>query len=140
MESAPYHATCVAVDGIGVFITGAAGRGKSTLALRLMAFGARLVADDQCILRRDGDALIARCPVALQGLIEARGVGVLNADALASAPVQLVVDLDQSELDRIPLRREVTLLGCKIPLLHGADAIHLAPAILQWMRAGRSER
>jgi len=127
MRATPHHATCVAVGDHGVLITGAAGRGKSTLALQLMAFGAQLVADDQVLLSCENDTLTARCPDILSGVIEARGVGVLNADPVASAPV------------RLP-RREVTLLGCNIPLLHGAETIHLAPAILQWMRAGRSER
>jgi len=140
MRATPHHATCVAVGDHGVLITGAAGRGKSTLALQLMAFGAQLVADDQVLLSCENDTLTARCPDILSGVIEARGVGVLNADPVASAPVRLVVDLNVAEPDRIPPRREVTLLGCNIPLLHGAETIHLAPAILQWMRAGRSER
>lgn len=140
MQPAPYHATCVAVGDKGVLITGAAGTGKSTLALQLMAYGAQLVADDRVLLKADGNALIASCPPTLQGLIEARNVGILNADPAPQAQIHLVVDLDTSEPDRIPPRREVTLLGCDIPLLHGADTIHLASAILQWMRAGRSER
>ena len=140
MLTPPYHATCVAVGQGGVLIQGRAGSGKSTLALHLMAFGAQLVADDQVLLSCDDNTLTARCPDTLRGLIEVRGVGVLNADAVDSAFVRLVVDLDKSEPDRIPPRREVTLLGCKIPLLHGANIIHLPPAILQWMRAGRSER
>lgn len=140
MEDSPHHATCVALGDFGVLITGRAGQGKSTLALQLMAHGAQLVADDQVLLNCDNDTVTARCPDTLKGLIEARGVGVLNASPMDTAQVQLVVDLDRPEPDRIPPRREVTLLGCKIPLLHGADNIRLAPAILQWMRAGRSER
>lgn len=140
MTAVPYHATCVAVGGGGVLITGRSGCGKSTLALQLMAYGARLVADDQVLLSRDDDTLAARCPKPLRGLIEARGVGLLNAEPVDAAPVRLVVDLDTREAERIPPERNVALLGCRIPLLHGADAIHLAPAVLQWMRAGRSER
>jgi len=41
------HASCVAVDGKGLLITGASGSGKSALALQLMAFGAHLIADDR---------------------------------------------------------------------------------------------
>ncbi|MBM3488544.1 MAG: hypothetical protein FJX67_18250, partial [Alphaproteobacteria bacterium] len=44
------HATCIAVDGIGVLVRGASGAGKSDLALRLIDAGARLVADDQVLV------------------------------------------------------------------------------------------
>jgi len=139
-DNPPLHASCVAVGRDAVLILGAAGAGKSALALELMAFGGTLVADDRVSLAVEEGALIATCPPSIAGLIEARGVGILNAETQDSAHVVLVVDLDQTEVDRIPSRREVTLLGCDIPLLHRPNGIHLPSAILQWMRAGRSER
>lgn len=139
-ENSPLHASCVAVGDDAILILGASGAGKSALALELMALGATLVADDRVILNVEGDVLTATCPLTLVGLIEARGVGVLNAKTLPHARVSLAVDLDQAEMDRIPPRRQVTLLGCEIPLLYRPNGIHLPSAILQWMRAGRSER
>jgi HPr kinase/phosphorylase len=68
------HASVVAVDGAGVLILGASGAGKSGLALRMIALGALLVSDDQVLLERCGDVLVARAPETLSGLIEARGV------------------------------------------------------------------
>ena len=62
------HATTVAIDGRGVLDRGAPGGGKSDLALRLIDAGARLVADDQNGLRRDGGRLIAAAPAAWQYL------------------------------------------------------------------------
>ena len=76
------HATCVAVEGRGVLITGPSGAGKSSLALALMAYGARLVADDRVTLSQVDGALWATCPPTIRGMIEARGIGLLNADAL----------------------------------------------------------
>lgn len=105
-----------------------------------MAFGGTLVADDRVDLRAEAGELIARCPPTLKNLIEARGVGILNACAQDQATVCLIVDMDKEETERVPPRREVTLLHCNIPLLHRTDAIHQASAILQWLRAGRSER
>ncbi|SEW46426.1 Hpr(Ser) kinase/phosphatase [Cognatiyoonia koreensis] len=136
----PLHATCVAVGGAGVLITGASGSGKSNLALQMLALGAVLVADDRVLLTETDGHLMATCPPTLVGLIEARGIGILNAQSCAGAPVRLAVDLSTVETERIPPRREVTLLGVHIPLFHRASDIHLASAILQFMRAGRSER
>ena len=56
------HATCVAVEGRGVLITGPSGSGKSSLALALMAHGARLVADDRVTLSLREGTLWATCP------------------------------------------------------------------------------
>ncbi len=64
------HASCVAYGGRGVLILGASGRGKSALALRLMALGAVLVADDRTDLCREGDSVMARAPDAIKGMIE----------------------------------------------------------------------
>ncbi len=134
------HASCVAVDGAAVLILGPSGAGKSALALTLMAYGAQLVADDQVDLALEDGRVVVRAPVMIAGLIEARGVGILNADAIPKAPLVLVVDLDVVELDRVPTLRQIAILGCELPLLHRIDALHFGPAILQFLRAGRSDR
>ena len=134
------HGSCVAVDGAAVLILGQSGAGKSALALRLMAYGARLVADDQVDLCLEDGCVMARAPKGIAGLIEARGVGILNADAIVKAPLALVVDLDVEETERIPPQRVMTLSGCALPLLHRSDALHFDAAILQFLRDGRSDR
>lgn len=131
------HASCVAQGGRAVLIRGASGAGKSSLALELMARGAELVADDRVILTREGGALIARAPETLAGMIEARGVGILNARPAGSAPVALVVDLDHLETDRLPPQRSTNLLGVSLTLLHNTDTAAFAAAILQYLREGR---
>ena len=133
------HATTVALEGRALLIEGASGAGKSALALQLMAFGAALVSDDRTDLHRDGEQVIASAPPAIRGLIEARGLGLLNADTAPPAPVAALVDLDRIETDRLPPLRQVTLLGCRLPLLLRVESIHFAPALLQFLRAGRSE-
>lgn len=125
------------LDGAAVLILGAAGSGKSTLALELMAYGATLVADDRVLLTVEQGQLTARCPPAIQGMIEARGVGILNAAHVSHSQVVLAVDLDQQEVARLPPRRLVTFLGVALPLLHRVNQAHFAPAILQYLRAGR---
>lgn len=133
------HASCIALEGRALLITGASGRGKSSLALELMALGARLVADDRTDLTRQEGQVVAESPSAIKGLIEARGVGLLRADPAGPTPVALAVDLDLREQERLPPPRHIRLLGCDIPLLRGAEMPHLGPALLQLLKAGRQE-
>lgn len=132
------HATAVALDpGRGVLILGPSGAGKSALALRLMALGATLVADDRVDLRVGEGGVIASAPAVLSGLIEARGAGILRAAALASARIVLVVDLSAPETERLPPMRHREILGVPLPLVLRLQDGHLEAAILQWLRGGR---
>lgn len=120
-----------------MLIRGPSGAGKSSLGLELMAGGARLVADDRTELSREGERLVARCPAAIRGLIEARGVGILRAEPVGAA-VELVVDLGEEEPERLPPWREAVLLGLPLPCLHKPLTGHFAAAILQYLKGGRS--
>ena len=131
------HASCVALQDKGLLILGPSGSGKSALALQLMALGAVLVADDYTDLARGEGGVIARCPAALRGLIEARGIGILRADTVAQAPVALVVDLGRVETERLPPKRQFALLGLVFDLVLGQDGDHFPAAVLQALRAGR---
>ena len=122
-----------------MLIRGASGSGKSALGLELLAHGAGLVADDRTELSVEGGRVVARCPPAIRGLIEARGVGLLRAEVLEAAVVALVVDLDRSEPERLPPWREAELLGVPLPCLHKPLKGHFAAAIFQYVKAGRSE-
>ncbi|WP_110814095.1 HPr kinase/phosphatase C-terminal domain-containing protein [Pseudoroseicyclus aestuarii] len=133
------HATCAAWQGRAVLIGGASGSGKSALGLALLGWGCDLVADDRTLLGVEGGALTARCPPRLQGLIEARGVGLLAARAVPEARVALAVTLDSIETERLPPRRSISLLGIEIPFLHKVETAHFAAAILQYLKAGRSD-
>ena len=133
--TAPIHASCIAVEGRGLLILGPSGCGKSALSLSLMALGATLVADDRtCLADRDG-ALWASAPDTLHGRIEARGLGILLADA-APATVVAAVDLGREETERLPYPRSRAFLGHTLPLHYRVDAPHFAPALAQYLRAG----
>ena len=138
MADRPLHASAVAIDGRAVLITGPSGSGKSSLALDLLALGARLVADDGVIIRREGERLLARSPDPIRGLIEARGVGLLRAEPLDDMPVTLVVDLGTTETERLPPWRTTTIAGITIPLLHKVESVHFAAAVRQYLAHGRS--
>lgn len=132
------HASAVAWDGRAALILGPSGAGKSALALQLMAFGATLVADDRVEVSRRGNRLVAACPPAIRGLIEARGVGILAAEVLPEADIALAVDLSVAETERLPPRREMTLLGIVLPLVHRGESGHFPAAVLQYLKRGRN--
>lgn len=141
-ETAPrariIHAGCVALGNRGVLILGSSGTGKSALALQLMAFGCELVSDDRTALAARGGVVVAAAPLPIRGRIEARGVGILSARARAAARVALVVDMNETEGERLPPMRTYTLLGVELPLLHRVESPHFPAAILQYLKGGRS--
>lgn len=112
------HATCVQLDGRGVLLLGASGSGKSDLALRLIDAGALLVGDDQLLIERIGERLLARAVPTLAGLLEVRGVGILRLPCCTLCTIDLVVELDRSrELPRLPEGQSHSLLGLELPCL-----------------------
>jgi len=121
-DSSLIHATAIAMEGDAILLRGPPGAGKSDLALRLIEDGARLIADDQALLRRADNHVLVRAPAAVAGLIEVRGIGILRIDFLDEAPLGLVVDLvAPTEVERIPDDRFEVVLGLPI------RAIALAP-------------
>jgi serine kinase of HPr protein (carbohydrate metabolism regulator) len=109
-------------------LRGASGIGKSELGLELLSRGHKLVADDIVEWRREpGGRVIGRCPPLLEGFIEVRGLGILNARALygaaaviESAALDLVIDLgvrgDATAEERLGGRRAShTVLGVTVP-------------------------
>src|ERR1044071_6207055 len=111
------HASTVASEGRAVLITGPSGSGKSDLALRLLDRGFALVSDDQTLVRRDGERLIASAPSTIAGKLEVRGIGIIEMEAASDVPIALVVELT-SEIERLPEdNRKHAILGVSIPLI-----------------------
>lgn len=111
------HASCVqlarageafgAPEDTGILILGESGAGKSDLALRLIAQGAKLVADDRVEIFLENGQLIARAPESIAGLIEIRNVGIASLPYTDEARVALAVLLGSDEnLPRLPEREQ----------------------------------
>jgi serine kinase of HPr protein (carbohydrate metabolism regulator) len=111
------HASTVALDGRAVMISGPSGSGKSDLALRMLDRGFRLVSDDQTIVRKDGNRLLATAPPTIAGKLEVRGIGIVEMERVDNIPVALIVELT-SDIQRVPDdSRERPILGIRIPLV-----------------------
>ena len=117
LSSETLHASTVALDGRAVMISGPSGSGKSDLALRLLDRGFVLVSDDQTIVCRVGDRLIASAPPNIAGKLEIRGVGIVDMETVEDMPVALLVELT-SDIQRLPDdSRERPVLGIALPLI-----------------------
>lgn len=132
-ETLLVHATAVAIGGRALLLRGPSGSGKSDLALRLIDAGARLIADDYSKLQREGDAILVRAPEAISGLIEARGVGILEVEPLEAAPLALIVDMvAPQQVERLPDPGSETIFGLAIPVVAIAPFEASAPAKLRF--------
>jgi HPr kinase/phosphorylase len=95
------HGSCAARAGAGVLLIGPPGSGKSDLLLRLLDRGFELVADD----RVEIDDGMARAPMALAGLLEIRGLGIVRLPHARHARLALAVRMVAGgEVPRLPER------------------------------------
>jgi serine kinase of HPr protein (carbohydrate metabolism regulator) len=116
-ETVRIHATSVALgeavrrfgctEDVAVLILGEPGAGKSDLALRLIAAGGCLIADDQTILRVLEGVLHAECPKTIEGLFEIRGAGIVRLEHAGPRRVALAVKLEaHARHERLPSAAE----------------------------------
>lgn len=122
------HGVLVDVYGVGVLLTGKSGVGKSEAALELVKRGHQLVADDVVdICRISDERLIGTCPERVRHLMEIRGIGVIDVQAMFgigavsfSKSIDLIMELVATEenepIDRIGLEdHTVEILGVPVP-------------------------
>ncbi|WP_395685428.1 HPr kinase/phosphorylase [Aestuariivirga sp.] len=143
-ETALMHGTCLALGEDGVLLLGEPGSGKSDLALRLIdAAGgglsghlrpARLVADDQVLIRRQASRLMATAPPALSGMLEIRGLGLARVTTVPEIALTLAVRLTPAnEIERMPdlASARIGILGIGLPLIRLDPIMASAPARLR---------
>ena len=99
-----------------MLISGESGLGKSELGLELISRGHGLVADDAVELHRIGPTTLeGRCPPLLHGLLEVRGIGLMDIKTVFGETavrrkmrLKLIVHLlrrstHENEYERLPL-------------------------------------
>ena len=122
------HGVLVDVYGVGVFLSGKSGVGKSEAAIELIKRGHQLVADDVVdICRIADDRLIGTCPEKIRYLMEIRGIGVIDIKAMfgigavaKSKSIDLIIELEtwdeNKAYDRIGIQDdEIEILGVRVP-------------------------
>lgn len=122
------HGVLVDVYGVGVFLMGESGIGKSETALELIKRGHRLVADDAVEIKKVADnRLIGEAPELIRHFMEIRGIGIIDIKAMYGVgavinnkPLDLVIYMEfwdnNKEYDRLGLEEEYTeILGVKLP-------------------------
>ena len=133
------HAGLVALRQGGVWrgalVEGASGTGKSDLALRALDAGFRLVADDRVVVFQAGGRLYGKPHEALAGLIEVRGLGVVDVGAVPFCEVALVIRCvqDPEAVERLPDPRRVTITGVSVPVFDLWPREPAAPAKIRRM-------
>jgi HPr kinase/phosphorylase len=150
------HATAVALGGAtapfgattdsAVLLTGDSGAGKSDVALRLIAAGAKLISDDQTELFIDEGRVFADAPKSIGGAMEIRGVGIVQLEKAPASPLVLAVRLEAGvKVPRLPEPAFYALpsrlqTNVKLPLLTFDGADPSTPAKIAAAAAGLLNR
>ena len=120
---ATVHATAVSLSSKSVLILGESGRGKSSFAFQLLAMGGHLISDDLVLLTAKADHILTahpRGPVR-DVQIEARGLGILTLPAGNASRLGVIVDLNETETDRLPEPDTSVIAGHAIRRLKAVD-------------------
>jgi HPr kinase/phosphorylase len=128
-RTARLHGVLIDVLGVGVFIRGESGIGKSECGLELVDRGHRMVSDDAVDVKATSQGLLGASPEPTRDHMEIRGLGILNIQDLygvsAVSPdhtIDLIVQLEKwnprKAYDRLGLNRETdVILDVQVPLL-----------------------
>lgn len=123
------HGVMMSIFGTGVMLIGPSGIGKSELALELITRGHNLIGDDRVDIIRAHNDLVCFAPDILKGLLEIRGIGVVDVGLMYGATsvldfcsLDLVISLQpfdpNKEYNRLGDKEmKVELFGIEKPLL-----------------------
>lgn len=126
-ETTSVHGVLVDVYGVGILIQGKSGIGKSETALELIKRGHILVSDDAVDIKCVDGILYGSSPYITGGMIEVRGLGIIDVTALYGLSsvlnekiIDLVIELepwnnDYDTFDRLGSNNETAeILGVPV--------------------------
>ncbi|NFN64176.1 HPr kinase/phosphorylase [Clostridium botulinum] len=123
------HGVLVDVSGIGILITGESGIGKSETALELIKRGHRLITDDAVDIRESDGTLIGSSPKITIGMLEVRGIGIIDvtqlyglSSVLEEKEIKLIMHFehwkDDNDYDRLGIDNQyMDILGIPVKKL-----------------------
>ena len=122
------HGVLMDINGVGVYLIGESGIGKSETALEMVKRGHRLVADDVVDICKVGrNQLIGESPESIRHFMEIRGIGIIDVrqmygvgSVINSKTIDLVISMEvwetEKSYERLGLTDEfITILGVKLP-------------------------
>jgi len=123
------HACFLEIYDVGTLLIGESGIGKSEISLDLIKRGHRIIADDMVDISLVRGELIGKCPDVLKGMMEVRGIGVIDVSRMfginsimQSSAIDAAINLVSFNKDR-PMERlgakndHIEILGVKKPLV-----------------------
>lgn len=123
------HACFLEIYDVGTLLIGDSGIGKSEISLDLIKRGHRIIADDMVEISLVRGELIGKCPDVLQGMMEVRGIGVIDVGRMfginalmqsttIDAAINLVAFDKDRPMERLGMRNDhIEILGVKKPLV-----------------------
>ena len=111
------HASCISYKKKGVLFLGKSGSGKSDICLRMICnHNAKLIADDRVNISLNKNKVYANYVENLAGLLEVRGVGILNFPYYKKTQINIDVELVDSfdKVERLPQEDFFEFEGAKI--------------------------
>ncbi len=117
--SVSLHGVYMDIFGVGVFLTGTSGIGKSEIALGLISRGHRLIADDSAeFYLRDNQGtleVVGKCHEMLKNFLEVRGLGVINIKEMFG---------ENAIKDNVALQLVTHLIDLKDDEIKNSDRLH----------------
>jgi serine kinase of HPr protein (carbohydrate metabolism regulator) len=129
--NAARQSTAVAIGARAVLIEGAPGTGKSSLALALIDRGAMLIGDDGVLVEPHDGNLLVRPHPNTRGLIEVRGLGLIDFPVREEAPAALVILLDPQAPRFIEEAGSLDIAGISLPMVRLAPHAAVLPIVAE---------
>jgi HPr kinase/phosphorylase len=126
------HATAIAINDHGVLLVGPSGSGKSDLALRLIDRGAVLISDDIVFIEQSAGKPLLHVAPNIEGRIEIRGVGIVDASHTKSAVMRMVVEMAPPTERLPPENLSTDIAGHSVPMVKIAALEASAPLKVEY--------